>query len=133
MHTSQRTSCMHTSQHTQGTVTEQKNELMFTRFGVNYNTLPEQFRKVCKGRVLRGVGACMMSVVSVVVLIHSARAAYTDVHPTQGTVLVWQQVVVPKTTREGGVVEKRKRVLQPLHVDIIRDGFWNQHPHVLAD
>lgn len=31
----------------QGTVTEQKNELMFSRFGVNYNDLPEQFRKVC--------------------------------------------------------------------------------------
>lgn len=33
------------SRHVQGTMTEQKNELMYSRFGVNYNDLPEQFRK----------------------------------------------------------------------------------------
>jgi len=31
----------------QGTLTEHKNELLHSRFGINYNTLPAQFRKVC--------------------------------------------------------------------------------------
>lgn len=41
--------CLNSSVHwvcTQGTVTEQKNELMYSKFGVNYNDLPQQFRKV---------------------------------------------------------------------------------------
>lgn len=51
----------------------------------------------------------------------------------QGSVLVWQRVVVTKTTGSGAVVDRPKRVLQVLHVDIIRDAFWNEYSHVLQD
>ena len=31
----------------QGTLTQDKNELLFSRFGINYSTLPARFRKAC--------------------------------------------------------------------------------------
>ena len=31
----------------QGTLTQDKNELLFSRFDINYSTLPARFRKVC--------------------------------------------------------------------------------------
>lgn len=31
--------------HKQGTVSSQKHEILFSRFGINYNTLPARFRK----------------------------------------------------------------------------------------
>ena len=33
----------------QGTQTEQKNELLFSKFGISYAKLPERFRKVSSG------------------------------------------------------------------------------------
>jgi tRNA(His) 5'-end guanylyltransferase len=39
----------------QGTLTQDKNELLFTQFDINYSTLPARFRKVCwhdSGRLL---------------------------------------------------------------------------------
>lgn len=34
----------------QGTLSDYKNELLFSQFGLNYSTLPERFRKVRRVR-----------------------------------------------------------------------------------
>lgn len=33
----------------QGTLSSHKNEMLFSEFGINYNNVPERFRKVCPG------------------------------------------------------------------------------------
>ena len=43
----------------QGTQKEQKNELLFSKFGINYAKLPERFRKVRRTRVRMPNSRCM--------------------------------------------------------------------------
>ncbi|XP_059845976.1 probable tRNA(His) guanylyltransferase isoform X4 [Hemitrygon akajei] len=87
-----------------GTVAGDKNEILFSEFSINYNTEPEMFRK--------------------------------------GTVLIWQKVeeatdkliITPATPEGRNVVVKRTRnKVLPLHVDIIGDGFWEEHLEILAE
>lgn len=76
-----------------GTFAADKNELLFSQFGINYSKLPAQFRK--GSVVLRCTEAC-----------ESVNAA-------------------------GGTVSRARRVPRVLHVDIIGDSFWIEHPDLL--
>ncbi|XP_069755143.1 probable tRNA(His) guanylyltransferase isoform X3 [Narcine bancroftii] len=86
-----------------GTLAGVKNEILFSEFNINYNKEPEMFRK--------------------------------------GTVLIWQKVeeavdkqVTTPDTPEGinVMVKKTRKKILPLHVDIIGDGFWEEHLEILA-
>ncbi len=78
-----------------GTLADFKNELLFSRFGLNYNELPPRFRK--------------------------------------GSTLVRERVVERVERPGGAVVEKEARRAAVLHVDLIRDDFWDARPELLAD
>lgn len=78
-----------------GTLTDFKNDLLFSEFGINYAKLPERFRK--------------------------------------GSVVVRQENEVTTTNSKGEQVTRVKRVPMVLHVDIIRDQFWQDHPEILCD
>eukprot|EP00892_Ulva_mutabilis_P001933 jgi/Ulvmu1/11740/UM008_0153.1 len=78
-----------------GTLTEHKNELLFTQFGINYAKLPEQFRK--------------------------------------GSVVVREDREVTSKNTRGEEVTRTKRLPAVIHVDIIRDKFWDDHPEILGD
>ncbi|MEW5300981.1 MAG: hypothetical protein WDW36_003867 [Sanguina aurantia] len=76
-----------------GTLTEFKNELLFSRFGINYSKISEQFKK--------------------------------------GSTVIRQKVSTQKVLEDGTVVERSKKALVVLHVDIIRDEFWRQNPDLV--
>lgn len=78
-----------------GTLTDFKNELLFTQFGINYSDLPERFRK--------------------------------------GSVVVREERAITSSNARGEDVTRSKRVPTVLHVDIIRDHFWNNRPGILGD
>ena len=71
-----------------GTFAADKNELLFQRFGINYNSLPAMFRK--------------------------------------GTILLRKRVPV------GAEGISRRQLIVPLHVDMIRDKFWQTHSELLG-
>jgi len=78
-----------------GSTAEVKNEMLFSQFGINYNTLPEQFKK--------------------------------------GSVVIRQREKVVVKHKEDGTPVQRERVAPVvLHVDIIREAFWKEHPELLA-
>ncbi|EFN59318.1 hypothetical protein CHLNCDRAFT_19326 [Chlorella variabilis] len=91
-----------------GTLSDYKNELLFSQFGLNYNTLPERFRKPASC----GCG-CLVAVL-------------------QGSIVIRQRVMHVKQTADGGTKEKERLEPCVLHCDIIRDAFWAQHPELLA-
>lgn len=83
-----------------GTFASDKNEMLFSQFGINYNNLPEIFRK--------------------------------------GSVLIWKlsEDEGSKENNEEGdngpKVIRRRRKVKCLHVDVIRDTFWTEHPEILS-
>ncbi|XP_067852633.1 probable tRNA(His) guanylyltransferase [Heptranchias perlo] len=87
-----------------GTIAGDKHEILFLEFNINYNKEPEIYRK--------------------------------------GTVLIWhkveetidKKVTTPEASEGKNIVVKRTRnKVLPLHVDIIGDGFWEEHSEILAD
>ncbi len=91
-----------------GTMTSDKNEIMFQR-GVNYNNLPPMWRKG-----------------SVCVWVEDG----TD--GTDGTGNEKKSGENEVGIREGATKRKKKRTLQVLHEDMIKDAFWARHPWVLS-
>jgi tRNA(His) guanylyltransferase len=72
-----------------GTLSAEKNEILFTQFHINYSNIDERYRK--------------------------------------GSLLVWEK----KPRSENSM--RYYRHLLTLHVDIIQDQFWNDHPDILLD
>lgn len=68
-----------------GTVSGDKNEILFNQFGINYNNLPAIFRK--------------------------------------GTILLTKKIIL-----EG---EKKKKIVIPIHDDLIKEKFWLDHDELL--
>ncbi|KAI4276683.1 MAG: hypothetical protein LQ337_002312 [Flavoplaca oasis] len=97
-----------------GTVASQKNEILFSRFGINYNDEPEQFKK---GSVLfRDYGA---------VSIGSTNSTAAE-----------QQGEEREFSKKRNQKEKKRRSKAEIKlqsVDIIRDHFWEAHPWLLTD
>ncbi|KAI0342808.1 tRNAHis guanylyltransferase [Trametopsis cervina] len=85
-----------------GTVSKTKHEILFSRFGINYNTLPERFRK---GSVL------------VRELIDTMDAAATDHSSTPAD----EEEVLTKKKKKS----KPRTTVNLMHCDIIsEEGFW---------
>lgn len=84
-----------------GTLSSDKNEILFTEFNINYNNLPEIYRK--------------------------------------GTILIRQkkgntESQTPSCTTSSYYCQQNKKTrprISMLHVDIIGNSFWNEHPELL--
>ncbi|KAJ2553389.1 tRNA-histidine guanylyltransferase 1-like [Coemansia sp. RSA 1933] len=76
-----------------GTLSKDKNELLFSEFGINYNNEPEIFKK--------------------------------------GSVLIRDKQIVDAPGPGGKPAKRTKLFVNILHCDIIKDGFWAQHPEIL--
>lgn len=111
-----------------GTVSSDKNELLFTEFGTNYNDLPQMHRKgtviiwgTAEGDQMQHdctstsapSPATTPSGVDIAALMTAAPAAAT----------------AETGSRKGG---SRKKLVQ-LHEDIIGDTFWCDHPRILGE
>lgn len=92
----------------QDTCAAEKNELLFSKFGINYNKLPQLYRK----------GTTLIW------------------QPTQPKeVEATQPVEQLSTAKPSGSQETRKQVkpeILVLNIDIIGEQFWNEHSYILS-
>lgn len=96
----------------QGTVSGDKNEILFTDFGINYNNEPEVFKK--GSVVFRDYERpALMATTGVMSEKHDAEA-------------------LSKTAAEKDRKTKAKAQVVVEHVDIIKDDFWEQRPWILT-
>ncbi|KIX02942.1 uncharacterized protein Z518_06492 [Rhinocladiella mackenziei CBS 650.93] len=100
-------------EHLKGTVASDKNEILWTRFGINYNNEPEMFRKG-----------------SVVYREYALEASPGD--DGEGILECETGVENPmsKTQMEKMRKARQKAKVVTKHVDIIKDEFWIQRPWI---
>lgn len=98
-----------------GTLAKDKNEILFGEFGINYNNEPEIFRKgsfIMKNPETRDSTGRFCG---------GKRRRVEDRIGTEAT-----------GVEENMLDVKSRETLVVLHVDIIADEFWNEHPELLA-
>lgn len=130
----------------QGTLSDYKNELLFSEFGLNYSTLLERFRKVGRAgegeELAAGVWLRHRRIEQGKVMWQGGKSKHrqnvetaaklTAFRLPQGSVVIRQRVRHTKTTADGRTKEKERLEVTVLHCDIIRDAFWKEHPQLLA-
>lgn len=115
-------------EHLKGTVSSDKNEILFSRFGINYNTEPEMYKK----------GSCIFREYETDALEGELPSTATE-PGDRGS------VAADEDTRPSDVPEKLSRTQQEKqrkakaraqvvvrHVDIIKNEFWEQRPWILS-
>lgn len=98
-----------------GTVAADKNEILFSNFGINYNKEPEQFKKgsvVYRNYDVNASGTCDKSVTT-----------------TQGS----QNGQPSETLKDKEKKRRQKAEIRLEHVDIIQDNFWEARPWLFPD
>jgi tRNA(His) guanylyltransferase len=99
-----------------GTIAADKNEILFSRFKVNYNNEPEIFRKG-----------------SVVFRDFELDEPQNLVQEMDGTISAnGQQGALSKTQSEKIRKEKAKARVVVKHLDIIKDDFWERRSWILS-
>ncbi|KAI0671659.1 tRNAHis guanylyltransferase [Trametes maxima] len=101
-----------------GTVSSQKHEILFSRFGTNYNELPAQFRK---GSIL---------------VRSEAPGEIGDSTEVQSSSISADGAPPSAASADQGGKKKKARlrtIVELLHCDIIGDEFWNARPNILAE
>jgi len=127
----------------QGTTTGDKNEILW-QHGINYQSLPEQFKKVsfwmsefvsapCYVHALWHIcnGLQLQTILQCDAVFDVAYGRHCWVH-LQGTVITrHKQAQVVKQKPDGTLVERM--VMTPVlsHIDIIADAFWEANPDTL--
>ncbi|KIW94315.1 uncharacterized protein Z519_05631 [Cladophialophora bantiana CBS 173.52] len=111
-----------------GTVSSDKNEILFSRFGINYNDEPDMFKKgsvVLREYMLkkggeegdvRGTGE-----------VKHEHERNVDEDNEDGSSAV-PEPAVSKTQAEKIRKARKKAQVVTKHIDIIRDDFWSQRP-----
>jgi tRNA(His) guanylyltransferase len=106
----------------QGTVSSEKHEILFSRFGINYNTVPSRFRK---GSVLvREKVTVQVSLECWPVDERASQLEKPDVKPI-GEICEGDS---------GSGKQKERQTwtrITLLHCDIIGDEFWDERPYIL--
>ncbi|KAH9902955.1 tRNAHis guanylyltransferase [Cubamyces lactineus] len=101
-----------------GTVSSTKHEILFSRYGINYNDLPARYRK----------GS---------VLVRTEVPGELDVEATNAQPIESPAPAPPTAAKSSQGSKKKKErvrtVVELLHCDIIGDDFWNARPNLLAD
>ncbi|KAG9235447.1 tRNAHis guanylyltransferas-like protein Thg1 [Amylocarpus encephaloides] len=100
-----------------GSLAADKNEILFSRFKVNYNNEPEIYKK--GSIVLRDYE-----------LVEPGTASETLDEDSAKTV---EQLVLSKTHEERDRKRRAKARVTVLHVDIIKDEFWERRPWLLSN
>ena len=111
-------------EHLNGTVSGDKNEILWSRFGINYNNEPDLYKKgsVVSREYAPEIPAGTKDGVRVEREEEGAVGA-EDSDEADGV-----QESISKTQAEKLRKARRKARVVTKHVDIIRDDFWNQRP-----
>jgi tRNA(His) guanylyltransferase len=109
-----------------GTVSSDKNEILFSRFGINYNNEPEIYRKgSCIYRDYN-VGEHTLADGAIGAVGNSADEALDE---SQSSAV---PMTISKTQQEKQRKAKSKARVVITHLDIIQDDFWKQRPWLLS-
>ncbi|KAG9096466.1 tRNA-His guanylyltransferase, partial [Ceratobasidium sp. 392] len=111
-----------------GTLAKDKHEILFRDFKINYNALPERFKK---GSVLvREVVDPAPDAITISAQNTDQTGAETSVTDETGT-----QDSITVSTKPKRNSKKKQRapptVIRIVHVDIIKDDFWSAHSDIL--
>lgn len=98
-----------------GTVAADKNEILFSRFAINYNNEPEMFRKG-----------------SVVFRDYALESPNAEREDTQYGTIETINEQLSKTQKEKIRKARNKANVIVDHLDIISDDFWNKRPWILS-
>jgi len=130
----------------QGTFSEDKNEMLFSRFGINYNNEPEMFKK--GSVVFRNVSKpkqyakrrCLhiqynVDTPGTAIVTHTSKETSNQI--TDEELESAENVEHPPQSVSKRQLEKerRRRLKAEIvirHIDIIQDGFWNERPWILT-
>lgn len=102
-----------------------KNEILFTRFGINYSTLPEQFRRgstVVRREVRESEPLDTPEPTT------AADAANDDPRRAANPLFGHVQKRKPRPVP---AYDGTKGEIVVVHVDMVKDEFWNQRPWLL--
>ncbi|KAF2458166.1 tRNAHis guanylyltransferase [Lineolata rhizophorae] len=100
-----------------GTVSSDKNEILFSRFGINYNNEPEMFKK---GSVVFREYEQVLGPMS---------ASRSSTPATEGT---GQAEPLSKTAAERERKTRARARIAVEHIDVIKDDFWVRRPWILS-
>ncbi|TFY65625.1 hypothetical protein EVG20_g5461 [Dentipellis fragilis] len=115
-----------------GTVSAQKNEILFTRFNINYNLLPERYRK---GSVLIREQTTESSASEVPQVTEAPAASPTTTDSEAQAEPSSSSIAALTTEVRKGKESKKARVRTHVvlqHCDIIGDTFWNERESLLV-
>ncbi|KAF3892579.1 tRNA(His) guanylyltransferase [Trichophyton interdigitale] len=103
-------------QELKGTVSSDKNEILFSRYGINYNNEPEIFKK----------GSVLFRDYELEQVKSTSSTKVTD----DGE---WEDTKLSRTQLDKQQKLRRKADVAAAHVDIIKDEFWEQRPWLLSN
>ena len=113
-----------------GTLSSDKNEILFSRFGVNYNNEPDMYRKgsvvyrkyeVEDATMPPGLGA------------HSEIEEARPEQPGEGVKTEAPEIAVTSRTQADKIRKERaKAKVMVSHTDLIKDEFWERRPWILS-
>ncbi|KAL2847941.1 putative tRNAHis guanylyltransferase [Aspergillus pseudodeflectus] len=106
-------------QELKGTVSSDKNEILFKRFGINYNNEKEIYKK----------GSVVFRQYQ---LEETKTGPESKVSQAQGEEESTAQEKISKTQQEKIRKQRRKAQVVVEHVDIIKDEFWERRPWILS-
>ena len=109
-------------EHLKGTVSGDKNEILFSQFGINYNNEPEMLRK----------GSCVFREYELAAVDPGNQASSAQVVEDSDIKVTDVPKKLSKTQHEKQRKAKSKAQVVVRHVDIIKDDFWNQRPWILS-
>jgi tRNA(His) guanylyltransferase len=112
----------------QGTVSGDKNEILWSKFGINYNNEPEIFRKgsvVFREYALEPPLSAGNGTAGGKKSVDCGRDEEKEEENEEGSDI---QAPVSKTQADKMSKARRKAKVVTKHVDIIRDEFWAQRP-----
>lgn len=113
-------------EHLKGTVSGDKNEILWSRFGINYNNEPEMYKKgsvVFREYALKDVEQAGEENAAT----RSEKVAETCDEDDEGSA---PTEAISKTQAEKMRKARAKAKVVTKHVDIIRDEFWIQRPWI---
>ncbi|EEH50670.2 tRNA guanylyltransferase [Paracoccidioides brasiliensis Pb18] len=115
----------------QGTVSGEKNEILFSRFGINYNNEPEMYRK---GSVIfRDIAHLFETQYETQPQTEEEKAGdgSNEVEAETGEEVPPTEMTKSQLARLRKIQKKATIVVK--HMDIIKDEFWEQRPWILSN
>ncbi|KAG5300607.1 tRNA guanylyltransferase [Histoplasma ohiense] len=105
----------------QGTVSGDKNEILFSRFGINYNNEPEMFKK----------GSVIFRNYEIQPQIEKMSGGSKEVEYEVGEEGPPAKMTKSQIARMRKI--QKKATIAVMHLDIIKDDFWDKRPWILSN